>query len=132
AMPWGSYRLVVTDPKSGASASYRFYSGWAANAAADRPDHIPVAADKPSYATGQTAHISIKPGSDGRALVVVAGDRVFSSQLIRAPNDATGREPVRAIGVAWLGIDNAPRTLAVNIGGPKKVLPRQRLNLPVN
>lgn len=160
AMPWGSYRLVVTDPKSGASASYRFYSGWAANAAADRPDRIPVAADKPSYAVGQTAHISIKPSSDGRALVVIAGDRVFSSQLIRAPkagatidipvsadwgagayvlvthyralNDATGREPVRAIGVAWLGVDNAPRTLAVNIGGPKKVLPRQRLNLPLN
>ena len=160
AMPWGSYRLIVTDPKSGASASYRFYSGWAANASGDRPDRIPVAADKPAYAAGQTAHISIKPNSDGRALVVVAGDRVFSSQLIRAPksgavidipvsadwgagayvlvthyralNDATGREPVRAIGVAWLGVDNGPRTLAVNIGGPKKILPRQRLTIPVS
>ncbi len=50
----------------------------------------------------------------------------------RALNDATGREPVRAIGVAWLGVDNAPRTLAVNIGGPKKVLPRQRLTIPVS
>ncbi|HEY4125027.1 MAG TPA: alpha-2-macroglobulin family protein, partial [Rhizomicrobium sp.] len=160
SMPWGSYRLIITDPKSGASASYRFYSGWAANASGDRPDRIPVAADKPAYAVGEIAHISIKPNSDGRALVVVAGDRIFASQLIRAPktgatidipvsadwgagayvmvthyralNDATGREPVRAIGVAWLGVDNAQRTLAVNIGGPKKVLPRQRITLPVS
>ncbi|HVP85774.1 MAG TPA: alpha-2-macroglobulin [Rhizomicrobium sp.] len=159
-MPWGSYRLVVTDPKSGASSSYRFYSGWSANASGDRPDRIPVAADKPSYKAGETAHISIKPNADGRALVVVAGDRVFSSQLIRAPkagasidipvsadwgagayvlvthyralNDASAREPVRSIGVAWLGVDNGARTLGLTLGGPKKVLPRQRLNLPVS
>jgi len=156
---WGAYRLVITDPKSGASASYRFYSGWAANAAGDRPDRIPVAADKPSYAVGQTARVSIKPNADGRALVVVAGDRVFSSQLIRTPksgttidipvsadwgagayvlvthyrplNDITGREPARAIGVAWLGVDNSPRTLGVTIGGAQKLLPRQRVSLPV-
>ncbi|HTO40388.1 MAG TPA: alpha-2-macroglobulin, partial [Rhizomicrobium sp.] len=157
---WGAYRLVITEPKSGASASYRFYSGWAANAAGDRPDRIPVAADKPSYAIGQTARVSIKPNADGRALVVVAGDRVFSSQLIRTPktgatidipvsadwgagayvlvthyrplNEATGREPVRAIGVAWLGVDNSQRTLGVTIGGAQKLLPRQRVSLPVS
>lgn len=159
SMPWGTYRLTVNDPKSGAAASYRFYSGWAASASGDRPDRIPVAADKPAYAPGDTAHISIKPAADGRALVVVAGDKVFSSQLIDAPKDgtsvditvdadwgpgayvlvtdyrplnqATGREPVRAIGVAWLGIDNSPRTITPVIGGPDKVRPRQRINIPV-
>ena len=50
-------------------------SSAAASAAGDRPDRIPVAADKPSYKPGETAHISIKPASDGQALVVVAGDR---------------------------------------------------------
>jgi uncharacterized protein YfaS (alpha-2-macroglobulin family) len=159
AFPWGTYRLTVTDPKSGAASSYRFYSGWAASASGDRPDRIPVAANKPSYAAGEVAHVSIKPASDGQALVVVAGDRVFSSQLINAPasgatidipvsadwgpgayvlvthyhplNGATGREPVRAIGVTWLGIDNAPRTLTPLIGGPDKITPRQRLTVPV-
>ncbi len=159
AFPWGTYRLTIADPRSGAASSYRFYSGWAASASGDRPDRIPVAANKPSYATGETARVSIKPASDGQALVVVAGDRVFSSQLIDAPasgatidipvsadwgagayvlvthyhplNGATGREPVRAIGVTWLGIDNAPRTLTPVIGGPAKITPRQRLTIPV-
>lgn len=159
AFPWGTYRLTITDPKSGASSSYRFYSGWAASAAGDRPDRIPVAADKPAYAPGAVAHVSIRPASDGEALVVVAGNRVFSSQLIDAPasgasvdipvsadwgagayvlvthyhplNGATGREPVRAIGVTWLGVDNSARTLMPVIGGPAKITPRQHLAVPV-
>ena len=159
SMPWGEYRLTLTDPKTGASTSYNFYSGWAASAAGDRPDRIPVAADKQAYKPGETAHVSIKPAANGKALVVVAGDRVFSSQLIDAPqdgtsinipvsadwgagayvlvtdyrplNDATGREPVRAIGVAWLGVDNSARTLTTLIGGPKKITPRQHIVIPV-
>jgi uncharacterized protein YfaS (alpha-2-macroglobulin family) len=159
AVPWGTYRLTITDPGTKAAASYRFYSGWAASSAGDRPDRIPVGADKPAYHVGETAHVRLKPQADGKALVVVAGDRVFSSQLVDAPqngatvdvrigddwgagayvlvtdyrplNDATGREPVRSIGVTWLGIDNASRTLTTTIGGPQKILPRQRLTIPV-
>ena len=159
AMPWGAYRLTITDPKTGAASSYRFYSGWAASEAGDRPDRIPVAADKPAYKPGEVAHVSIKPNADGQALVVVAGDKVFSSKMISAPaggasidipvsadwgagayvlvtdyralNDSTGREPVRSIGVAWLGVDNSARTLTPVIGGAQKILPRQRINIPV-
>ena len=63
--PYGSYRLTITDPASGASSSYRFYSGWAASSEGDRPDRIPVAADKPSYKVGETAHVNIKPTANG-------------------------------------------------------------------
>jgi uncharacterized protein YfaS (alpha-2-macroglobulin family) len=156
---WGTYRLTITDPKSGTSSSYRYYSGWAASSAGDRPDRIPVAADKPSYHAGDTAHIRIKPTANGKALVVVASDKVFSSQTIDAPaggatvdvkvssdwgagayvlvtdyrplNDASGHEPVRSVGLVWLGLDNSTRTLTTLIGGPQKVLPRQKLNIPV-
>ncbi|MGC9952974.1 MAG: alpha-2-macroglobulin [Rhizomicrobium sp.] len=159
AMAWGTYRLTLTDPKSGASSSYRYYSGWAASSAGDRPDRIPVAADKPSYRAGETAHVRIKPTADGKALVVVASDKVFSSQVIDAPangatvdvpvsadwgagayvlvtdyrplDKATGHEPVRSIGLVWLSLDNSQRTLTALIGGPKKILPRQHLNIPV-
>jgi uncharacterized protein YfaS (alpha-2-macroglobulin family) len=159
SMPYGTYRLTITDPKSGTAASARFYSGWAASSAGDRPDRIPVVADRPSYAPGSIAHVHVKPNADGKALVVVAGDRVFSSRVIDAPaggmtvdvpvsadwgagaymlvtdyrplNEASGREPVRSIGVAWLGVDNGPRTLTASIGGPKKILPRQKLTIPV-
>src|SRR5262249_4088005 len=53
SLPYGDYRLTIGDPKSGAASSYRFYSGWAANADNDRPDRIPVAADKPRYRAGE-------------------------------------------------------------------------------
>ncbi|MGH6871129.1 MAG: alpha-2-macroglobulin family protein [Rhizomicrobium sp.] len=159
AMPWGTYRLTVTDPASGAASSYRFYSGWAAAESGDRPDRIPVAANKPAYKPGETAHVAIKPTADGKALVVVAGDKIYSSEVIDVPasgasidvpvtadwgagayvlvtdyrplNDATGREPVRSIGVAWLGVDNSARTLTPLIGGPDKITPRQHIVVPV-
>jgi uncharacterized protein YfaS (alpha-2-macroglobulin family) len=159
ALPYGTYRLTITDPKSGAASSFRFYSGWGASSAGDRPDRIPVAADKPAYAPGAVAHVRIKPDGDGKALVVIAGDKVFSSRVIDAPAsgatvdvpvsadwgagayvlvtdyrplaDVKGREPVRSIGVAWLGVDNAPRTLNVAIGGGDKIRPRQKVTLPV-
>jgi len=159
AMAWGTYRLTITDPKTGASSSYRYYSGWAASSAGDRPDRIPVAADKPSYRAGETAHVRIKPTADGKALVVVASDKVFASQVVDAPADGTtvdipvsadwgagayvlvtdyrpldkasGHEPVRSIGLVWLSLDNSDRTLNVLVGGPKKILPRQKLNIPV-
>jgi uncharacterized protein YfaS (alpha-2-macroglobulin family) len=159
ALPYGAYRLTITDPASGAASSYRFYSGWSASSAGDRPDRIPVAADKPSYRIGETAHVQIKPTANGKALIVVAGDKVFSSKVIDAPasgasvdvpisadwgpgayvlvtdyrplNEASGREPVRAIGLAWLQIDNSHRTLTALIGGPQKILPRQKLTIPI-
>ncbi|MDB5735676.1 MAG: hypothetical protein JWN16_2313 [Alphaproteobacteria bacterium] len=159
ALPYGTYRLTITDPKSGAASSFRFYSGWAASSAGDRPDRIPVAADKPAYAPGQVAHVRIKPDGSGKALVVIAGDKVFSSRTIDAPAggatvdipvsadwgagayvlvtdyrplaEVKGREPVRSIGVAWLGVDNAPRTLGVTVGGGDKIRPRTKVTLPV-
>ncbi|HEX4294655.1 MAG TPA: alpha-2-macroglobulin [Rhizomicrobium sp.] len=158
-LPYGDYRLTISDPKSGAATSYRFYSGWAANADNDRPDRIPVASDKPSYRAGETAKVTIKPTSNGKALIVVAGDRIFSSELVDAPaggtivnvpvsadwgpgayvlvtdykplNESTGREPVRAIGLTWLALDNSPRTLTALIGGPAKITPRQKVTIPV-
>ena len=94
-LPYGTYRLTLTDPKSHAASSYRFYSGWAASSAGDRPDRIPVAADKPSYAPGAVAHVHIKPDASGKALVVVAGDRLFSSKLIDMRRPAARRSIFR-------------------------------------
>ncbi len=49
----------------------------------------------------------------------------------RPLNQATGHEPVRAIGLAWLQLDNSQRTITPVIGGPQKILPRQKINIPV-
>lgn len=155
---WGSYRLTVSDA-SGASSSVRFYAGWGAQASGDRPDRVAVAAPKETFAAGETAKIDIRPPSDGQALIVVASDRVLETRLIDAPasgasveipvsadwgagayvlvthyralDSAQSRAPVRAIGVAWLGVDQAGRTLGVTFGAPDKVAPRQAIEVPV-
>ena len=38
---------------------------------------------------------------------------------------------MRAIGLAWLQVDNSERTITATIGGPQKVLPRQKVVIPV-
>ena len=85
-LPYGRYRLTVSD-KSGASSSYRFYSGWSASGDNDRPDRIPVAADKPGYSPGSIAHVRIAPDANGKARWWPGGGRpaLFSSRLIDAP-----------------------------------------------
>ena len=158
-LPWGDYRLIITDPASGVSTSMGFWSGWAGEAEGDRPDRVPVVADKASYKSGETAHIKFQPPADGKALVVVASDKVYYSRQIDAPasgasinidvsddwgagayvlvtqyrplSDNAGHAPVRAIGLVWLGVDNSARTLTADIGGEKIVRPRQNVTIPV-
>lgn len=158
-LPWGDYRLIITDPASGASSSMGFWSGWGGESG-ERPDRVAVVADKPSYKSGETAHIKFQPQTDGKALVVVAGDKLYYSRVIDAPasgasinidvddawgagayvlvtqyrplREEAGHAPVRAIGVVWLGIDNSARTLTADIGGAKIVRPRQNVTIPVS
>ncbi len=86
---WGTYRLTVSDAQSGAKTSYRFYAGWGASASADRPDRVAVHADKESYAVGDEAKVSIRAPEGGKALIVLAGDKVFDSRLVDVPKGGT-------------------------------------------
>ncbi|MFM9863964.1 MAG: alpha-2-macroglobulin family protein [Micropepsaceae bacterium] len=159
ALPWGSYRLTVADPASGASTSYRFWSGWGSGASNDRPDRVAVTADKQLYASGDSARIKINAPSDGKALIVVASNKIHFTRMVdvsasgstvsipvsadwgagayalvthyRPLSSAQSRAPVRAIGVAWLAVDPAPRTLQVAINAPKKVKPNQLVSIPI-
>jgi uncharacterized protein YfaS (alpha-2-macroglobulin family) len=156
---WGYYRLTVDDEASGAATSYRFSSGWGGELAEDRPDKAEVKADRKSYAVGDTAHISIRPPAAGKALLVIANDRILATRPVdvpadgatvdvpvtaswgtgayaiaisyRALSDGNARAPVRAMGLAWLPIDASARTLTVTLGLPEQILPRRRLDVPV-
>ena len=159
ALQWGSYRLTVADPASGATSAYRFWSGWGTGADNDRPDRVAVLADKEMYASGESARIKITPPSDGKVLVVIASNKIHMTKLIDASASGTTvsipvsadwgagayalithyrpltsaqkRAPVRSIGVAWLAVDSAPRTLQVTLKTPKKIKPNQKLTIPV-
>ena len=158
-LPWGYYRLTVMDGDSGAASSVRFSSGWRGDLAEDRPDKGEVSTDKERYLPGDTAKLAIRAPTDGEGLLVIANDRVLATRLVHIPAEGTTlevpvtadwgagayaifasykplkggsqRAPTRAIGVAWLPIDAAPRTLGVEIGAPDKVTPRQTVKLPI-
>jgi uncharacterized protein YfaS (alpha-2-macroglobulin family) len=157
---WGTYRLIVTDNNSGAATSVRFNIGWdSTGASASTPDKEEIAAEKPLLTPGETTEIHIKGPFAGTAQIVIANDRVFSTQTMAIPKDgatftvkadaawgagayvivtairplnaAGPQQPVRAIGVAWLGIDPAAHRLGVAIAAPAKITPRQSVTIPV-
>lgn len=156
---WGLYRLEVTDADSLAATSIRFRSGFVPTAGAgDTPDLLDVAADRSAYAAGETARVRIAAPFAGIATVAVLTDRVHHLRVVEVPEGGTtvelpvdaawgpgayaavtllrGREaagagPVRALGLAWLGIDPAPRTLAVALEAPALLRPRTEAELVV-
>ncbi|MEO8559508.1 MAG: alpha-2-macroglobulin, partial [Rhodospirillales bacterium] len=161
AITWGRYRVELRDTKTGAATSYRFYAGWREQTSeAETPDTVTVTADKASYAIGDTAHIRIEAPFAGEALIALANDRIFDTRTVTVPAEGVTvdipvsaewgpgayalvtayrplaqktpeRSPVRAIGVAWMAINQSPRTLAVQFGTPDRVLPRQKIEVPI-
>lgn len=156
---WGRYRLIVTDPTTGSSSSVSYYSGWASSQVAETPDMVKVTADKQTYKKGETARVRIEAPFAGEATVVIAGDRIFERKMVAVAAEGTtvdipisgdwgsgayalvsafrplaqknDRAPVRAIGLVWLGVDVAERSLSVDIGSPDKVTPRQKIEVPI-
>ncbi len=159
-LPYGRYRLEVGDAATGVATSVRFSVGWQVSAvASDSPDKLDLAADRPAYRPGETARLRITPPFAGEALVTVATDRVLATTTLAVPAEGAtvalpvtadwgvgayvtatvyrpplaDRDylPVRALGLAWLPIDPAERTLTVTLPELVTVRPRQRLEIPV-
>jgi uncharacterized protein YfaS (alpha-2-macroglobulin family) len=157
---WGTYRLIVTDNTSGAATSVRFNIGWdTTGTSVSTPDKAEVLAEKTLLNPGESTKLHIKGPFAGTAQIVIANDRVFSTQTIAVPkagatvsikaDSAWGagayaivtmirplaaagpQQPIRAIGVAWLGINPASHTLSVAIAAPAKITPRQTVTIPV-
>lgn len=159
-LDWGRYRLEVLDPKTGVASSLRFTVGWFENPGeGDAPDQMKVTLDQPRYAAGATAKVFLRAPFAGEALLNVVGDRLWLSKTVRVPAEGTtvelpilaewgpgayitatafrpadqaqSRGPGRAIGLAWVGLDPAPRTLNIALNAPPEWTPRQTVTLPV-
>ncbi|TCO83350.1 hypothetical protein EV699_10248 [Plasticicumulans lactativorans] len=156
----GPYRLEVFDA-DGVASSVRFHVGWYAGpAAGERPDQLRVSLDKPRYAAGDKARVRVQAPFAGEVLVAVASHKLWATHSLRVGPEGgefelpvsadwgsgvyvtatafrPGREaaalgPGRAIGLAWLALDPAPRTLGVNLDAPAEWRPRQSVRLPVS
>lgn len=156
---WGGYRLLVRDEASGAVTSVRFTGGWYGTSGADRPDRLKIAVDKPATTVGETVRLRIDSEFAGEAQVVIANERIHETRTISVPAGGTDipvelkadwgagayalvtlyrpmttkadHAPVRAVGVAWLGLDPAQRTLGVSIKAPERITPRQTVAVPL-
>ncbi len=158
SLPFGRYRLEVQEANGLAISSLRFRSGWAVSEAVETPDKVDVAADRAQYAPGDTARIRITPPFAGVASIAVLTDRLLSVREVAVPaggaevtlpieagwgagahvavtmfrpGQAAQGQPARALGLAWLQIDPASRALTVAIEGETRILPRQRVMVPV-
>ncbi|MDQ5908485.1 MAG: alpha-2-macroglobulin [Pseudomonadota bacterium] len=159
-LDWGRYRLDVLDPKTGVASSVRFTAGWFETPGdADTPDQMKVTLDQPRYPSGATAKVFLRAPFAGEVLLNVVGDRLWLSKTVSVPaegttielpipaewgpgvylaatafrpgDNATSRGPGRAIGIAWVGLDPAPRTLNIALNAPTEWTPRQTVELPV-
>ncbi|PWC34019.1 alpha-2-macroglobulin [Azospirillum sp. TSO35-2] len=156
----GRYRLEVFDSKTGVASSLRFAAGWwMTPTAGERPDGVDVTVMMPSYRSGDSAWVFVKPPYDSQVLVAVA-DRGVTYAVTRAigPQGAflevpvgagwTGgayvlatafatadpqskKPPRRAVGLSWLAMDKEPRTLDLRLSAPAEVEPRRAMTAEV-
>lgn len=153
----GAYELVLETRGGVAASSVDFYAGWyvAEGAAADTPDALTVALDRPAYRAGDMATATIEAPADGVALVTVLGSRLIDMQavpvvaglneislqvtddwgagayvaasVVRPLAAGSGRAPVRALGIAHAPVDPGDRALDVTFDVAAEADPRRPL-----
>jgi uncharacterized protein YfaS (alpha-2-macroglobulin family) len=159
---FGSYRLVLEDPDSGASSQLEFYAGgfgyspWAM----ENPARIELKTDKADYATGETARVQVRAPFAGKLLVAVEGAAIHDVQVVDLPGN-TGEvavpikaeylpgvyitatlvkkigavvpeTPSRAYGATPIGVDKATGKLPVTIAAPAEMRPGTTLSAEVS
>ncbi|HEY0435851.1 MAG TPA: MG2 domain-containing protein, partial [Phenylobacterium sp.] len=156
---WGDYRLELAGPQ-GAKSVIRFAAGWGEPAKdVEAPDVARVSAGTRAYRQGDTVEIKLKAPYAGEAQVAIATDRLidfktvsvgkdgasvrFKSNpawgggayvlvsIIQPRNPATNPKPRRALGVIYVPLNAAGRTLAVTVGTPAKAASKKGLDVPL-
>ena len=162
---WGPYRVEVIDAQTGMLSSVRFWAGyrWQDNAdgGAVRPDQVKLALDKPAYADGETARVTVTPPAAGNGYLLVESsegplwwqeievpaegktfevpiakdwarhDLYISALVIRPGERKSNATPKRAVGLLHLPLERAPRKLALSLEAAEKMRPNQALKVKV-
>ncbi len=161
AVEWGEYELAVERADGApAASSVTFYAGWYAPAGAEStPDTLELSLDKPAYAPGETAVVRLVPRAAGTALITVLSNRLVTmkavdvregenlielpvtdewgagvyvtASVLRPMDVAAGRNPARALGLAYAQIAPGDRALTATIDAPASADPRGALDVAV-
>lgn len=159
---FGSYRLVLADPATGATSQLEFYAGgfgyspWAV----ENPARIELKPDKAEYASGETARFQVRAPFAGKLLVTVEGSAVHDVQvvdlagntgeitvpvkpeympgvyvtatLVRKAADVTAESPSRAYGATPMFVDRASGRLPLTLATPEAMRPNGKLTAEVS
>ena len=160
---WGPYRVEVEDPTTKLISSFSFWAGYAEqdNAAggAVRPDQVKLMLDKPAYANGETARVTINaPAAGSGYLLVESAEGPLWWQPLNVPAEGTTVDipiaadwlrhdlyinalvvrpgerqaqitPKRAVGLLHLPLQRNERRLALSLQAPEKMRPNQPLKI---
>lgn len=158
---FGSYRVVLTDPATQASAQVEFYVSGAGYSpwAIKNPARLELALDKEEYAPGETARLQVRAPFTGKLLLTVERSGVLytavhtltgntatldvpvgadyrpnayvTATLVRAVGDLEPGSVGRAFGAVPIAVDRTANRLAVGITAPRQVRPGTPLTIGV-
>ncbi|MDY7218990.1 alpha-2-macroglobulin [Denitrificimonas sp. JX-1] len=162
---WGPYRVEVEDPRTQLVSSVSFWAGyaWQDNAlgGAVRPDQVRLTLDKPAYANGDVARVSIDAPAAGSGYLLVestegplwwqplnvpAGgttveipiaedwlrhDMYINALVVRPGKRQAQVTPKRAVGLLHLPLQRHMRQLDVALNSVEKMRPNQPLTVKV-
>lgn len=156
----GQYRLEISsDTYNQLAASTEFSVDWYAARDADTPDVLEMAANKPVFAVGDMATMTIKPKAPGKTLVALMNETVLEVREVELGADggdvsftvsdkwgvgtyavamhyhrldeSNSQMPGRAIGVKWLQTEEKPRKIGVSLDLPETQAASKEMTLPV-
>lgn len=161
AADYGSHRLRITDPATGAAAAVQFYvSGWGYSPwAIENPARLDLELDKDEYAPGETASVLVRAPFPGTLVLTVERGEVYDVQvhrlegntaeipvairgafrpnayvtgtLVRSSRDLAPGEVARAFGAVPLPVDRQANRLKVAIAAPEEVRSQSKLSVAV-
>jgi uncharacterized protein YfaS (alpha-2-macroglobulin family) len=160
-LDWGDYELVLTESSSGAEGSYGFWAGWGGEPqdGVEAPDRVRISVPDKLPAPGGEIEVGIMAPYAGEAEIVVATENVILTRTLQVKAEGTRvklpvtkewgagayvmasvytpRDPVqrpkprRAVGVAHVAVDVAPRTFNIALTTPQVQRPKNKLTVQV-
>lgn len=148
-------------PDQGATSSIRFDTGYADwDHGPDSPDKLRVSVRDRTLRPGARTIVHVDAAFAGHAQLTLASSRIFETRMIEVGKGGTDipvtadarwgagayalvtlyrplmaparpHDPVRAVGLAWIGLDQSAHTLSVSLHAPARIVPRRRLVVPV-
>ncbi len=158
---WGEYRLVISDSKTGASASHKFWASWGGErpTAADSFTKLKISPDKKCYVPGDNARLQIQAPFAGQLFLVIKQDKVLQARsvavtektveimlpvtasiapgvevfasIVRAAKPEEVWSPHRAVGNCFVSVKPPERALDVSVEVPEVIRPSATADVTV-